>query len=60
MDWQPVPESLSQLAACLKDSLSGFDKAAQKQAETVRCPRCSPVPSRPVLPPRAGSACEYR
>ncbi|KAI0115509.1 armadillo-type protein [Nemania sp. FL0031] len=35
MDWQPVPESLSQLAACLKDSLSGFNKAAQKQAETM-------------------------
>ncbi|KAI0397064.1 armadillo-type protein [Xylariaceae sp. FL0594] len=35
MDWQPVPESLSQLAACLKDSLSGFDKAAQKRAETM-------------------------
>ncbi|KAI1487486.1 armadillo-type protein [Biscogniauxia mediterranea] len=33
--WQPVPESLSQLAACLKDSLSGFDKAAQKQAEIM-------------------------
>ncbi|KAK7966073.1 uncharacterized protein PG986_000350 [Apiospora aurea] len=32
-EWQPSPESLSQLAACLKDSLSGFDKAAQKQAE---------------------------
>ncbi|KAI0157776.1 armadillo-type protein [Xylariaceae sp. FL1272] len=35
MDWQPVPESLSQLAACLKDSLSGFDKTAQKQAELM-------------------------
>ncbi|CAJ2508129.1 Uu.00g093150.m01.CDS01 [Anthostomella pinea] len=35
MAWQPVPESLSQLAACLKDSLSGFDKAAQKQAELM-------------------------
>lgn len=35
MSWQPAPESLSQLAACLKDSLSGFDKAAQKQAEQV-------------------------
>ncbi|KAI2633973.1 armadillo-type protein [Xylaria nigripes] len=35
MDWQPVPESLSQLAACLKDSLSSFDKTAQKQAETM-------------------------
>ncbi|KAJ3576530.1 hypothetical protein NPX13_g3669 [Xylaria arbuscula] len=35
MDWQPSPESLTQLAACLKDSLSGFDKAAQKQAETM-------------------------
>ena len=33
--WQPAPESLQQLAACLKDSLSGFDKNAQKQAELV-------------------------
>ena len=36
MAWQPNPESLGQLAACLKDSLSGFNKAAQKQAEIVR------------------------
>ncbi|KAK4127441.1 ARM repeat-containing protein [Parathielavia appendiculata] len=35
MDWQPNPESLRTLAACLKDSLSGFDKAAQKQAEVM-------------------------
>ncbi|KAH9909877.1 armadillo-type protein [Xylariomycetidae sp. FL2044] len=35
MAWQPNPESLGQLAACLKDSLSGFDKAAQKQAELM-------------------------
>ncbi|KAL2759180.1 hypothetical protein ACRALDRAFT_1080702 [Sodiomyces alcalophilus JCM 7366] len=35
MSWQPAPESLSQLAVCLKDSLSGFDKAARKQAETM-------------------------
>ncbi|KAK6197834.1 hypothetical protein LQW54_010540 [Pestalotiopsis sp. IQ-011] len=35
MAWQPSPESLSQLAACLKDSLSGFNKAAQKQAEIM-------------------------
>ena len=35
MSWQPVPESLSQLAAFLKDSLSGFDQNAQKQAEQV-------------------------
>ncbi|OTB05217.1 hypothetical protein M426DRAFT_22081 [Hypoxylon sp. CI-4A] len=35
MAWQPSPESLSTLAACLKDSLSGFDKAAQKQAELM-------------------------
>lgn len=33
--WQPSPDSLRQLAACLKDSLSGFDKNAQKQAELV-------------------------
>ncbi|OAQ93805.1 importin beta-2 subunit [Purpureocillium lilacinum] len=35
MSWQPAPESLGQLAACLKDSLSGFDKNAQKQAEVM-------------------------
>lgn len=35
MSWQPAPESLRQLTACLKDSLSGFDKNAQKQAELV-------------------------
>ncbi|PFH55432.1 hypothetical protein XA68_18337 [Ophiocordyceps unilateralis] len=35
MAWQPAPESLRQLAACLKDSLSGFDKNAQKQAELM-------------------------
>ncbi|KAK1770568.1 importin subunit beta-2 [Phialemonium atrogriseum] len=33
MAWQPNEESLRTLAACLKDSLSGFDKAVQKQAE---------------------------
>ena len=38
MSWQPAPESLQQLAACLKDSLSGFDKTAQKQADLVRRP----------------------
>ncbi|KAJ3494135.1 hypothetical protein NLG97_g4276 [Lecanicillium saksenae] len=35
MSWQPAPESLRQLAACLKDSLSGFDKNAQKRAEIM-------------------------
>ncbi|KAL2025165.1 hypothetical protein VTK56DRAFT_167 [Thermocarpiscus australiensis] len=35
MDWQPNQESLKTLAACLKDSLSGFNKAAQKQAEIM-------------------------
>ncbi len=35
MDWQPNQESLRTLAACLKDSLAGFDKAVQKQAEIV-------------------------
>ncbi|KAI5458433.1 armadillo-type protein [Mariannaea sp. PMI_226] len=35
MAWQPNPESLQQLAACLKDSLSGFDKNAQKQADQM-------------------------
>ncbi|KAK0635712.1 armadillo-type protein [Bombardia bombarda] len=35
MAWQPNPESLGTLAACLKDSLSGFNKTAQKQAEIM-------------------------
>ncbi|KAK3325391.1 armadillo-type protein [Apodospora peruviana] len=35
MDWQPNQESLKTLSACLKDSLSGWDKAVQKQAETM-------------------------
>lgn len=35
MAWQPNEESLKTLAACLKDSLSGFDKAAQKNAENM-------------------------
>ncbi|RMJ14477.1 hypothetical protein CDV36_005838 [Fusarium kuroshium] len=35
MSWQPATESLQQLAACLKDSLSGFDKNAQKQADLM-------------------------
>jgi transportin-1 len=34
-DWQPSADSLNQLASCLKDSLSGFDKNAQKQAELM-------------------------
>lgn len=39
--WQPNPESLRTLAACLKDSLSGFNKTAQKQAEQVSEPLSS-------------------
>lgn len=35
MAWQPSPESLQTLAVYLKDSLSGFDKSAQKKAELV-------------------------
>ncbi|KAL2131332.1 hypothetical protein VTI74DRAFT_5256 [Chaetomium olivicolor] len=35
MAWQPNQESLQTLAVCLKDSLSGFNKAAQKQAEIM-------------------------
>ncbi|KAK1760907.1 importin subunit beta-2 [Echria macrotheca] len=35
MDWQPNSESLRTLAVCLKDSLSGFNKTAQKQAELM-------------------------
>ncbi|CAI6084649.1 unnamed protein product [Clonostachys chloroleuca] len=35
MSWQPSHDSLQQLAACLKDSLSGFNKTLQKQAELM-------------------------
>ncbi|KHO00542.1 Armadillo-like helical [Metarhizium album ARSEF 1941] len=35
MSWQPSQDSVRQLAACLRDSLSGFDKSAQKQAEVM-------------------------
>ena len=36
MAWQPQQESLQQLAYSLRDSLSGYDRARQKQAEAVR------------------------
>jgi transportin-1 len=35
MAWQPEQDALRQLSGCLKDSLSGHDKNAQKQAEIV-------------------------
>lgn len=35
MAWQPEEEPLRQLSGCLKDSLSGHNKNAQKQAEIV-------------------------
>ncbi|KAI9735386.1 MAG: hypothetical protein M1818_006581 [Claussenomyces sp. TS43310] len=35
MAWQPQEEPLQQLSGCLKDSLSGHNKAAQKQAEMM-------------------------
>jgi hypothetical protein len=35
MAWQPEEEPLRQLSSCLKDSLSGQNKTAQKQAEIV-------------------------
>lgn len=35
MAWQPSPDSLQTLAVCLKDSLSGFNKDVQKQAEQM-------------------------
>ena len=35
MDWQPQDEQLRQLAQCLKDSLSGQDQTAMKNAEIV-------------------------
>jgi hypothetical protein len=35
MEWQPQPGPLAQLAQYLRDSLSGYDPAAQKKAEQV-------------------------
>ncbi|KAK4504967.1 hypothetical protein PRZ48_002930 [Zasmidium cellare] len=35
MAWQPEPQALTQLAKCLRDSLSGHDVQAQKQAEQM-------------------------
>lgn len=35
MAWQPVPSQLAQLAQLLRDSLSGHDTAALKNAEQV-------------------------
>ena len=35
MAWQPQDEQLRQLAQCLKDSLSGQDQTAMKNAEMV-------------------------
>lgn len=35
MAWQPQSDQLNQLAQCLRDSLSGHDVAAQKNAEQV-------------------------
>ena len=35
MAWQPEQEPLRQLSGCLRDSLSGHNKTAQKQAEIM-------------------------
>ena len=35
MAWQPEQEPLRQLSGCLRDTLSGHNKSAQKQAEIV-------------------------
>ena len=43
---QPQQENLSQLAQCLRDSLSGHDIRAQKNAEQVRFRSVSICPSR--------------
>ncbi|SPN98813.1 related to importin beta-2 subunit (transportin) [Cephalotrichum gorgonifer] len=58
--WQPIPESLNQLCGFLRDSLSAWDKTAQKQAEMMLLQaRSSPdinnylayIASNPELPP---------
>lgn len=38
MTWQPEELPLKTLAHYLKDSLSGYDKKAQRNAELVRLP----------------------
>jgi len=35
MAWQPQEDGLKQLAGYLRDSLGGFDRPKQKQAEIV-------------------------
>jgi hypothetical protein len=41
MEWQPQEDGLKQLAEYLRDSLGGFDRPRQKQAEIVsRTQRC--------------------
>src|SRR5262245_8580856 len=42
MAWQPDEEPLRQLAQCLRDSLSGQDPTAMKNAEVVSSSRRSP------------------
>lgn len=36
MEWQPEIAGLRQLAGYLRDSLSGYDRGKQKEAEQVR------------------------
>ena len=40
MAWQPQPEPVAQLAQCLRESLSGHNVAAQRNAEQVSAIRC--------------------
>lgn len=40
MAWQPEQETLRQLTQCLRDSLSGHDQNAQKNAEIVSPSLC--------------------
>lgn len=35
MEWQPQQEPLRQLACCLRNSLDGYNRTAQKEAEQV-------------------------
>jgi len=35
MEWQPQEDGLKQLAEYLRDSLGGFDRLRQKEAEIV-------------------------
>ena len=50
MEWQPQQEPLRQLACCLRNSLDGYNRTAQKEAEQVSV-SISPSAHACLLPP---------